>query len=353
MTNAVFKYLIAFALSAVLIHILAPLAVRVGLVDHPGGRKRHQAPVPLIGGPAMFAAFVFSALLLLDSLYAYRPLFAAMGLLVVVGVLDDMRDLSPQKKFLAQVAAALFVSSWAGLYVAQLGNLWGFGPFELRNWAIPFTVVCILGTINAVNMSDGLDGLAGGLALVSLVFFGVTAWDLGMDRSCKLIVLMAMTVAGFLIFNLRFPWQHRARVFMGDSGSMMLGLFLTWFAVELTNRPSGGTLEPMSAVWFIAVPLMDMGLVIARRLFKGLSPFAADRTHLHHILLAVGFSAGQVTWMLIGLAVACGAFGWFGWKAGLPGYAMFYAFVGLFGVAILLRRRVWRLLRTLRRLRRN
>jgi UDP-GlcNAc:undecaprenyl-phosphate GlcNAc-1-phosphate transferase len=213
--------------------------------------------------------------------------------------------------------------------------------------------VCVLGTINAVNMADGLDGLAGGLVLVSLAFFGAAAWDLGLDRPCKLIVLMAMTVCGFLIFNLRFPWQHRARVFMGDSGSMMLGLFLTWFAVELTNRPSGGTLEPMSAVWFIAVPLMDMGLVIARRLFKGLSPFAADRTHLHHILLAVGFSAGQVTWMLIGLAVACGAFGWFGWKAGLPGYAMFYAFVGLFGVAILLRRRVWRLLRTLRRLRRN
>lgn len=353
MTNAVFKFLIAFALAALLIRILAPLAVRVGLVDQPGGRKRHQAAVPLVGGPAIFAAFTFSALLLLDSLYAYRPLFAAMGLLVVVGVLDDMRDLSPQKKFLAQVAAALFVTSWAGLYVTQLGNLWGFGLFELRNWAIPFTVVCVLGTINAVNMSDGLDGLAGGLALVSLAFFGAAAWDLGLERHLKLLVLMSMAVCGFLLFNLRLPWQPRARVFMGDSGSMMLGLFLTWFAVELTNAPSGGRLEPMSAVWFIAVPLLDMGLVIARRMFKGLSPFAADRTHLHHILLAVGFSPGQVTWFLIALAVACGAFGWIGWKAGLPGYSMFYAFVGLFGVAIVLRRRVWRLLRTLRRLRRN
>jgi UDP-GlcNAc:undecaprenyl-phosphate GlcNAc-1-phosphate transferase len=352
LTNAVFKFLLAFAVTVLLIQVFAPLAIRVGLVDHPGGRKRHATAVPLIGGPAMFAAFVFSALLMLDSLYAYRPLFAGMGLLVMVGILDDMRDLSPQKKFLAQVAAALFVTSWAGLFVTHLGNLWGFGLFELRNWAIPFTVVCVLGTINAVNMSDGLDGLAGGLVLVSLAFFGAAAWDLGLDRPCKLIVLMTMTVCGFLMFNLRLPWQPRARVFMGDSGSMMLGLFLTWFAVELTHAPGGG-LEPMAAVWFIAVPLLDMGLVIARRMFKGLSPFAADRTHLHHILIAVGFSPGQVTWMLIGLAVVCGSVGWVGWKAAVPGYAMFYGFVGVFGVAIMLRRRVWRLLRTVRRLRRN
>lgn len=351
MTNAIFKYFIAFVIAATLIPALTPIALRVGLVDRPGGRKRHEVPVPLIGGPVMYAAFMFSALLLMESLYVYRPLFAAMGLLVLVGVLDDTRDLSPQKKFLAQVAAALFVTSWAGLYVMQLGNLFGPGLLELRNWGIPFTVVCVLGTINAVNMSDGIDGLAGGLTLVALIFFGAAAWQLGLEAPCKLIVLMAMSVLGFLLFNLRLPWQSRARVFMGDSGSMMLGLLLTWFAVELTQAPRDVRLEPMAAVWFIAVPLLDMGFVIVRRLLKGLSPFHADRAHLHHILLAAGYSPGQVTWLLIVFAVACGLFGWFCWKAGIPGYVMFYAFVGVFVAAVMLGRRAWKLMRLLRRLR--
>ncbi len=122
MTNAILKYLIAFIVTAVTVKVLSRPAIRIGLVDRPGGRKRHDAPVPLIGGPAMFAGFVFGALTLLESLYLYRVLFVSMALLVVVGVLDDARDLKPSSKSVAQLVAALFMTSWAGLFVTQLGQ---------------------------------------------------------------------------------------------------------------------------------------------------------------------------------------------------------------------------------------
>ena len=271
MTNAILKYLIAFLVTAVTVKALSRPAIRIGLVDRPGGRKRHDAPVPLIGGPAMFAGFVFGALTLLESLYVYRVLFVSMALLVVVGVLDDARDLKPSSKSVAQLVAALFMTSWAGLFVMQLGNLFGFVVLDLRHWAIPFTVVCVLGVINAINMADGLDGLAGGLVLVALGFLCAGAVDVGNLGAAKLLALMAASVAGFLLFNIRLPWQPRARAFMGDSGSMMLGFLLVWFCVELTQT-SSPRLEPMSVVWFLAVPLLDMGFVILRRVDEGKEP---------------------------------------------------------------------------------
>jgi UDP-GlcNAc:undecaprenyl-phosphate/decaprenyl-phosphate GlcNAc-1-phosphate transferase len=350
MTNAILKFLIAFLVTAVTVKALSRPAIRIGLVDRPGGRKRHDAPVPLIGGPAMFAGFVFGALTLLESLYVYRVLFVSMALLVVVGVLDDARDLRPSSKSVAQLVAALFMTSWAGLFVMQLGNLFGFVVLDLRNWAIPFTVVCVLGVINAINMADGLDGLAGGLVLVALGFLCAGAVDVGDLGAAKLLALMAASVAGFLVFNIRLPWQPRARAFMGDSGSMMLGFFLVWFCVELTQI-SSPRLDPMSVVWFLAVPLLDMGFVILRRVTKGRSPFAADRTHLHHILLAAGFTPGQITWIMIALATVFAAVGWAGWRHGWPGYVMFYAFVAVFAVVALIGRRAWRLVRLGKRLR--
>src|SRR5205814_2023351 len=154
-----------------LIVLLRNTALRMGLVDYPGGRKQHEGGVPVVGGIAIYGAFAFSALLVTQAepLYPFRSLLGGMGLLVLAGVLDDMHDLSPLSKLVMQCAAALLMVSWGGVYVAQLGNLLGLGGhFQLGNFAIPFTLVCVLGVINALNMTDGVDGLAGGLALISL-----------------------------------------------------------------------------------------------------------------------------------------------------------------------------------------
>ncbi|HEX7812192.1 MAG TPA: MraY family glycosyltransferase [Burkholderiales bacterium] len=350
MTNSVLKYLMVFLVTAFLVKVFSATAIKAGLIDHPGGRKRHEGAVPLIGGLAMLAGFGFGALITLDSLYSYRALFAALGLLVIVGVLDDLHDLAPAKKFFAQIVAALFMTSWGMVTIVHLGDLFGFGTVALRGWSIPFTVICVLGVINAVNMADGVDGLAGGLAFITLVFMGIAAELTGQAGSARLLFVMAAAIAGFLVFNLRLPWQSRARVFMGDSGSMMLGLFLTWFAIALTQR-GAEPLPPIVAVWFLAVPILDMGLVTVRRLAKGGSPFRAGRDHLHHFLMFAGYSPSRTVNLMLLFSLFLAAVGFIGWRMKVPEAALFYAFMALFVVYYLLSLRAWRMARLMRKTR--
>lgn len=333
MTNQLLKYVIACFSTVVLILSFKRLAVHVGLVDSPGGRKQHAGEIPLVGGPAMYLAFAFGALILVPYLFPYRSLFAALGVLVIVGVLDDMHDLTPAQKFLAQVFAAILMTSWSGMYVSQLGDLFGLGPVLLRDWAIPFTVVCALGVINALNMVDGMDGLAGGLAFVAFLWFGIAALVVGLNIPAQLAFLFASVLAGFLIFNMRHPWRERASIFMGNSGSMMLGLALTWFSVELSQGPRRSGLPPIVAVWILALPLFDMGSIMLRRIIRGRSPFSADREHLHHILLArSGYSEGRVVWILLSAAMLLGAIGFTAWHLRVPDYILLYTFIALFGL---------------------
>lgn len=348
MTNSILKYMLVLVATAILVRVFSGTAVKIGLTDHPGGRKRHEGAIPLIGGPAMLAGFAFGALISLDSLYTHRALFAAMGLLVIVGVLDDLHDLAPTRKLVAQIVAALFMTSWGLVAITQVGDLFGFGVVTLREWSIPFTVICVLGVINAINMSDGVDGLAGGMALVGALFLGVAAGLIGQSSSAQLLFVMAAAIAGFLIFNLRRPGQRRARVFMGDSGSMMLGLFLTWFSIELTQR-GGDRLPPIVAVWFLAVPILDMGLVTIRRLSKGGSPFRAGRDHLHHFLMFSGYSPARTVNIMILLSLVLASAGFVAWRLGVPDALLFYAFMALFAGYYLLSCRAWRVARFMRK----
>jgi UDP-GlcNAc:undecaprenyl-phosphate GlcNAc-1-phosphate transferase len=218
------------------------------------------------------------------------------------------------------------MTSWAGNQVSQVGNLLGFGSLGLRQWAVPFTVICVLGVINAVNMLDGLDGLAGSVCAVALAWLAIGAGMSGLDMALLIAALMLNAVAGFLLFNLRFPWQPHARVFMGDAGSMMLGFSLVWLSVDLTQG-SERSLPPIAAVWIIALPLADMARVMLSRMLRGQSPFLADRIHLHHLLIAKGLSSNRVVLIMAALSFSSGAVGIGGWHLGIPEYALFYAFI--------------------------
>lgn len=331
MNRLIFHALLAFALTAFLSHFLRRPALRIGLVDVPGGRKQHAGEIPVVGGIAMFCGFTFSLLGIgqLDSLNL--SLVCALALMVMVGALDDMHDLSARHKFTAQIIGALFMTSWAGIHVSQIGNLLGFGPLGLYNWAIPFTVVCVLGVINAVNMLDGLDGLAGSVCGGALLWMVVAAGMSGLEMPLWIAVLMLSAVAGFLLLNLRLPWQAHAKVFMGDAGSMMLGFALVWLAVDL-SQGAGRTLPSIVAVWVLALPLADMARVMLTRILRGQSPFLADRIHLHHLLIARGFSNNRVVMTMAGLSVAGGGIGIGSWALGVPEYALFYAFMILLAV---------------------
>lgn len=332
--RVLFFTLAAFGVSALACRVFADVAVRIGLVDEPGGRKHHEGAIPLTGGIAIYAGFAAAAL---GSELVTGPTLAlvvASGVLIIGGAADDMHDITARSKFMLELIAALFMTSWAGVYVAKLGNLFGFGPVNLYDWAIPFSVVCALGVMNAINMLDGLDGAAGGTSLVAAAWLALAAALQGLGTRALLLLLLCGAIAGFLAWNLRVPpLRRQARVFMGDAGSLMLGFALCWFCIDLTQG-AGRTLPPIVCVWILAVPLLDMARVMFERLRRRQDLFDADREHLHHFLLARGLSHHHAALAMIGLSALTGAIGIGAWRLGVPESLLTYLFFAVL-VAIL------------------
>ncbi len=324
-------------LTALLIVWLRRPAERFGLIDHPGGRKRHGDIVPLTGGIAMTVGFFVALATSFPALGAYHVLFVSMTVLAMIGVLDDLGEVSPRTKLGVQVLAAVLMTSWGNHFLTSLGDLFARGPLALNNWAIPLTVFARVAVINAINMFDGLDGLAGGLVAVMLAFFAGFAWWLADVNALKLLVVLLGAVTGFLLFNAPHPLRGRRRIFMGDTGSLVLGFVVAWFSIELTQRP-GTAVPPVVMLWVVGIVLFDLFTVTVRRLMRRRDPAAPDRAHIHHLLLRRGYTATQTLLILLAANALLGVIGTIGWSVGLPDYALFGAFVvvGVLYVAIFL-----------------
>jgi UDP-GlcNAc:undecaprenyl-phosphate GlcNAc-1-phosphate transferase len=300
------RALIALVIAAVLIPLTLPLAVRIGLVDRPGGRKQHAAATPVHGGLVILIAMLGSSLAFGDF---RSPLtlvfFIAGGLLIAVGVIDDFRGSGWKFRLCAQIVAALFIAIKGGALTEQLSDVFGVPGLYLGWLGIPVTVFVVVGVINALNMADGLDGLAGGQALVSLLLFLCFALYAGNVAMAERLLTVAAAVIGFLLWNMRFPWQPTARVFLGDAGSMLLGFVIGWTAVRLTQNPAH-PVSPVLGPWTIALPLIDCVSVIFRRLRQGRSPFSADRDHLHYLLLDAGYRPAGIALGLMAVSALMG-----------------------------------------------
>lgn len=318
--------LIAFLLVLVILLMLRPVGRKFGLYDVPIGRKNHKRPVLVIGGIAMVAAFklVLPSLGPIPDPVAY--LMLALVIICVVGLIDDLYQLSSKTLFLAQIVAGLLVIWLGGTSVQNLGNLFGLGVLHTGPFNIVFTLICMLGVINAVNMSDGLDGLAGFLVLIAAGWLAVLACLSGQLIAYQMLLVLAGVVLGFLVFNMRSPWNKQASIFMGNAGSMSLGLLVTWFSVELSGKVNS-PVTPITAVWVIALPLLDMSRVMFGRIRQGKSPFVGDHMHIHHMLSSVGYSVGQVVAIKGFISFMFGGIGVASWYFGVPEWAMFYAFM--------------------------
>lgn len=336
---------LSFPVTVLMIVWLRAQAHRFGLVDVPGGRKHHQGTVPLVGGLAMFggvAVFTLGG----EWPHGQMVLLAALTLLVLKGYLDDRYDLRAGLRFLIQAIAVLMMVYWGGIRLDNLGNLFGAGDVILGRWAVPMTIFGVLGVINAMNMIDGIDGLAGGLAFVSLLVFAGFSMAGGFLGETLLLPLLA-AVTGFMLFNARTPWRPQASVFMGEAGSVLLGFSLAWTAVDFASVRQVFT--PITAVWILAIPLMDTVALMLRRVRKGRSPFSPDREHLHHILQHAGFSQCQtvaIVWLLSSLFAAIGVAGWW---LGVPEYAMFYGFAAVFVLYLYGVMHAWKLMKLIRK----
>ena len=312
--------------TAILIPLLERPALRAGLVDVPGGRKQHEGPVPLIGGIAMALAFGLCALVLAPgALGPFRFLFAGVAVLAFVGALDDMHDLSARTKFAIQTVVVV-IAALAGNQVRVLGDLLGLGVIGTSWFAVPFTALAMMAFINGLNMIDGVDGLAGTNALVTTLWLAACAAVLGRETELKLLLLLAGALVGFLAFNLRAPWRKRARVFMGDAGSMAVGFALAWLAVALADPPGGGV-PPIVIPWIIALPFFDLVATMARRIKHGKNPMAPGRDHIHHLLADLRFNETPIV-VILGLAsIVLGAVGFLEWRAEISSQTMFYGFL--------------------------
>lgn len=298
--------LTAAALTLLALWLLQPVAYRLKLLDIPKGRKDHADPTPITGGLAMAVGAMLTGLAVFNDLsLPYIAFAAGSALLIIVGMLDDKYDLRWQWRILAQTVAALIMVYGGGVQIQYLGPVFGLGEMSLGALSVPFTVFATVGLINAVNMVDGADGLAGLLVMAALAMLMAAALYSGnIAMAQKLIILIGVVVA-FLAYNMRFPWQPKARLFMGNAGSAFLGFIIAWASFRLTQN-AGHPVSPVLALWFVPIPVMDTLVLMLRRLKGRRSPFAADRNHIHHLMLEGGFGPTQAAVALAMLSLVCG-----------------------------------------------
>jgi UDP-GlcNAc:undecaprenyl-phosphate GlcNAc-1-phosphate transferase len=296
-------FILAMSVTMVLMPLLMRWAVPLGFLDMPEARKVHTTPVPRIGGVAMGGG-IFAALFLGGSSnHSMLALLAGIAILLCFGVWDDRHSLGAAPKFAGQALAALGVILWGGVSIASLNFS---DRIDLPVWAaLPLTFFFLLGGTNAFNLADGLDGLAGGMAM--LCFCGTALLAFTVDNAAigSVAVVFVGAVIGFLRFN-----THPARVFMGDSGSQVLGFSTAVLAILLTQDLQA-PLSTALPLLLMGMPIIDTVTVMTERLIARRSPFKADRRHLHHRLLAIGFEHRQAVSILYVLQTALFVAAWF------------------------------------------
>ncbi|SEG66146.1 UDP-N-acetylglucosamine--undecaprenyl-phosphate N-acetylglucosaminephosphotransferase [Vibrio hangzhouensis] len=337
----------ALASSFVSLHGARRMAKRIGLVDKPNARKQHQGVIPLVGGIAICTTVTLTSLMFgLDI--NHLPLFlASIIALTILGAIDDKFDISFKVRMLCQALLSIAMIYFADLELHTLGNMFGLGHTELGGFAVLITVLGVIGAINAFNMVDGIDGLLGGLSIVS---FGALAMVLFNEAHSGLGVLCLIFIAAaipYICMNLGF-FGPKHKVFMGDAGSMMIGFSIIWLLLSASQNSDSALMRPVTALWLIALPLMDMAAIMIRRIRRGDSPFKPDREHLHHICQRLGLNSRQTLLAICALSASLTGFGLYGEYAQIPEAVMFYLFIACFiGYALCLSY-IWRITRFLR-----
>ena len=349
--------------------LLERSAHAVGLLDTPTQHKAHTHPTPAVGGIGMALTLLLSGVWVLCSAgvpaaggffgAANATLFPATGVgaggggsaagaayagayslpgacalyfgilsLAVLGAVDDVRHLRAHTKLgvmLAIFAATLFYS---GNLIYQVGELWPGRPVGTSLLAIPLTLFAAVGVVNAFNLIDGMDGLAGSVAACILAGFVLLAFMIGATEWLPFLGVCLGAVLAFLAYNLRLPGRPRARLFMGDAGSLVLGFILFWLAVALAHRPQGAV-PPVVMVWLLAFPMLDTVATMALRIREGKSILAPGHDHFHHLMLRVGWSVNGIVALAAGLTVGLAAVGIGLWRLGVPDWASLLLFLAV------------------------
>jgi UDP-GlcNAc:undecaprenyl-phosphate GlcNAc-1-phosphate transferase len=334
--------LIGFAIALLAVLVLMPTAMKMALrwrfVDRPGGRKDHSGAVPPIGGLMIFSIYMVVCALSGADTKTLFGLFPALLLMLVVGAFDDRRHINAWIKFGAQFVCAGLVVLVGGVQIHHLGNIFGFGTLGMGFMTIPFSIISVVLFVNAINLMDGLDGLAGGQAFVVLVWFMIACVVGGQGGSLSEIAPLLGALGGFLFYNMRSPVRGRAVVFLGDAGSTGLGLVLAWFCIRLTQGDAA-VLAPISVAWILALPIIDVCGQFYRRVREGRHPFSPDRGHLHHHFIHAGFSVGRATATILLIGFIMGGVGYGAVALGMPEWVLAVIWIAMLLTHIALSRK--------------
>ena len=327
--NGVYAVLLALLLAFTLTPAVRAFAYVIGAIDVPrDARRMHTRPIPRIGGLSIFLSFVISTLIFCEVNTTLLAIYAGGLLIVVVGVIDDIKPINAWVKFAAQIVAAI-VAVLCGVkleFVNLFGEYLHFGYF-----AVPLTILWIVGLTNAINLIDGLDGLACGVCAISSISLFFVTLIKGDLQSAMITAILAASCLGFLPFN-----SNPAKIFMGDTGALFLGYTLAVFSIEGVFKMHT-VLSFLIPISVFALPLFDTLNAFTRRILNGKSPFSPDKNHLHHKLIEQGFSHKQSVYIIYAICAILGISA-VTFSADNPGKAVMILAVGfaVLGVYLLL-----------------
>lgn len=338
---------VAFFITFVMVKLLQPLAYLVDLVDKPGGRKHHDGMIPLIGGIAVFLGIFVTAYLFLEQPAFVRLFMVGGGFIVFLGAVDDRYDISPRFRLVGQLLIASIFVYGLDIYLPSFGNLLGLGELNVGWFGYPLAILSLVGVINAFNMLDGMDGLIGSLSLISFAGLAFLFGAAGQANLAYLSTLFIGAISAFLVFNIwGKPSRERKvnKIFMGDAGSMFMGLAVGVLLIFGSQAPIAA-FEPAVAIWFVLLPMTDMFTLMYRRVKRGKSPVAPDRTHIHHILMRAGFNPRQALGILLMVQAIMVAMGVAATAYNVPEYLSFMGVLLFVGLYQLLMKRSWKFIR--------
>ncbi|MEF1289254.1 UDP-N-acetylglucosamine--undecaprenyl-phosphate N-acetylglucosaminephosphotransferase [Vibrio sp. M260118] len=337
-----------FFFSLVTTFTMRKVAQRVRLVDKPSTRKQHNGSIPLVGGISICISllyFLFNNPTLLPNNNLY---VACILILVGVGALDDKYDISFKLRFAIQAALSVAMMVIGDIELSTIGDVLGTGEIITLGWFGYFvTILAVVGAINAFNMVDGIDGLLGGLSIVTFGGLGIMlAYD-GQQNLAYICLVLVVTMLPYILLNLG-AFGRRRKVFMGDAGSMLIGFTVIWLLLLSSQNGTAPPLRPVTALWLIAVPLMDMTAIMIRRIRRGDSPFKPDREHLHHIFQRLGLTSFQTLIAICTIATLYAAVGIYSEIYNIPEYLMMYTFLGCFTIYLIFISNIWRITKKIR-----
>jgi UDP-GlcNAc:undecaprenyl-phosphate GlcNAc-1-phosphate transferase len=336
----------SFAIAFVVVKILKPLAYWAELVDKPGGRKTHKGVIPLIGGIAIYASVFLTSIIFLEQPIFIRLFLLAGGLIVFMGMVDDRYELSARFRLAGQFIICCIFVYGLDIHIHTFGDILGIGELNPGWLGYPLAVLSLMGAINAFNMLDGMDGLVGSISMVTLAglvaLFGVSG-----DNNFQLLCMAFVGATGaFLIFNIWGKPQRKQikKVFMGDAGSMFLGLAIGVVLIHGSQKTEPA-LMPITALWLVLLPMTDMFTIMYRRIRRGRSPMAPDRTHIHHILLRAGLSQSRTLFVMVFVQIAFVFLGLAIVRFGMSEPLSFVVLLAVVAGYQLLMKRSWKIIR--------